>query len=81
MRTRAVIEGILQETDGHTIHLLGKKHVKKNIAKQLSNCNFPDRQAKVILEDIFESDCNKCSFYQCETPEEYDLRVEEYKDN
>ena len=76
----ALIEGILQETDGHTIHLLGKEHVKKNIAKHLSNCNFPDRQAKVILEDIFGSDCNKCCLYQCETPEEYDLRVEEYKD-
>ena len=44
----ALMEGILEETDGQTIHLLGKEHVQQNVAKKLAEYNFPERQKRRI---------------------------------
>ena len=44
---------ILHETDGKTGHLLGKEHVLKSIQKKLEKLNFPNKQMKWIINDIF----------------------------
>ena len=45
--------GILDESDDKTSHLLGKEHVLKNIQKKLEKLNFPNKQMKWILKDMF----------------------------
>ena len=45
--------GILDESDDKTSHLLGKEHVLKNIQKKLEKLNFPNKQTKWIINDIF----------------------------
>lgn len=49
----ALSGGILQETKGTTIHLLGKEHVEANVEKKLLSLNFPSLQRKIIMSDIF----------------------------
>ena len=44
---------ILDETDDKTGHLLGIEHVLKNIQKKLEKLNFPNKQTKWIINDIF----------------------------
>ena len=48
-----LFSGILDETDDKTGHLLGKKHVLKNVQKKLEKLNFPNKQTKWIINDIF----------------------------
>ena len=79
---RALSGGILQETEGRTIHLLGKEHVFENVEKKLVALNFPIQQRRVIMQDIFggrhdreDRDC----LYGCESAEEYDQKVANLK--
>ena len=45
----ALSGGILKETSGTTIHLLGKQHVQASVDKKLQSLNFPSLQRKIIL--------------------------------
>ena len=78
---RALSGGILQETEGRTIHL-GKDHVIENVEKKLVALNFPIQQRLVIMQNIFggchdrkDRDC----LYGCESAEEYDQKVANLK--
>ena len=48
-----LFSGILDETDDKTGHLLGKEHVLKSIQKKFKKPNFPNKQMKWIIHDIF----------------------------
>ena len=48
-----LFNGILDENDDKTGHLLGKEHVLKNIQKKLEKLNFPNKQMNRILKDMF----------------------------
>ena len=79
---RALSGGILQETEGCTIHLLGKEHVIENVEKKLVALNFPIQQRRVIMQDIFggrhDREDRNC-LYACESAEEYDQKVANVK--
>ena len=76
----ALIEGILKETDGQTIHLLRKEHVQQNVAKKLAEYNFLERQKRRTSKDIFGNEQQTDCLYECESFEEFARRVEECKD-
>ena len=80
---KALSEGILTETEGSTIHLLGKEYVVSNVEKKLVSLNFPFQQRRVIVQDIFGSfqrvDNVDNSLYACESTEEYDQKVVKLK--
>ena len=68
------------------INLLGKEQVCKNIMKKLLQLNFPARQAKIIVDDIFGNSFpgnktadSKDGLVESETLEEFQVRVEELK--
>ncbi len=69
----AMIQGILSETDQHTINLLGNEHVRKNVKRKLQQLNFPDKASCRIVNDNFGSK-NKGPI-ECETVEDYDEMV------
>ena len=78
---RALSGGILQETEGSTIHLLGKEHVVDNVEKKLVSLNFPIQQRRVIMQDIFgERQSHGDCLYSCESAEEYDQKVANLKE-
>ena len=83
----ALIQGIYGETNGNMINLLGKEHVCKNIMKKLLKLNFPARQAKIIVDGIIGNSFpgnktadSKDGLVECETLEEFQVKVEEFKD-
>ena len=43
-----------------TFHILGLEHIKKNIIDKLKDLNFPNCQAKNIMNDIFTSQLPRC---------------------
>ena len=78
-----LFSGILDETDDKTGHLLGKEHVLKNIQKKLEKLNFPNKQMKWIINDIFGHpfDSEKKGLMQCSSPMDFDKKCEEVKPN
>lgn len=82
-KDKALSEGILQETEGSTLHLLGKEHVVANVQKKLVSLNFPLQQRRVIMQDIFGGvqrvDERDNCLYACESTEEYDVKVASLK--
>ena len=48
-----LFDGILNENQQNTGHLLGKEHVLKNVQKKLEKLRFPRQQSKWICGDIF----------------------------
>ena len=77
----ALSGGVLKETSGTTIHLLGKEHVQASVDKKLQSLNFPSLQRKIILSDIFVgSTCKeKDSLYGSESAEAYNRKVLQLK--
>ena len=76
----ALSGGILKETSGTTIHLLGKEHVQASVDKKLQSLNFPSLQRKIILSDIFGgSTCKEDSLYGSESAEAYNRKVLQLK--
>lgn len=73
--------GIALETSNESINLLGIEHVKRTVEKQLEKLNFPQKQKKEVLFDIFGGDnkTSKC-LVECETSEEFDDMVDAFKD-
>ena len=73
----ALSGGILKETSGTTIHLLGKEYVQANVVKKLQSLNFPSIQSKIILSDIFGgSTCKEeDSLYGSENAEVYNRKL------
>ena len=82
----ALIMGIDRETNDNMINLLGKEHVSKNIMKKPLSLNFPVRQAKIVIDDVFGSSFpqnrteNKKGLVECETLEDFELKVEVLKE-
>ena len=76
----SALHGILEETDGQTIHLLGKEHIQQNVAKKLAEYSFPERQKSRMLKDILGNEQQTDCLYECKSFEEFDKRVEECKD-
>ena len=77
----ALSGGVLKETSGTTIHLLGKEHVQASVDKKLQSLNFPSLQRKIILSDIFGgSTCKEeDSLYGSESVEAYNRKVLQLK--
>lgn len=77
----ALSAGILQETKGTTIHLLGKEHVQANVDKKLQSLNFPSIQKKIIMSDIFGgSTCKEeDSLYGSESVQSYNRKLLQLK--
>ena len=77
----ALSGGILKETSGTTIHLLGKEHVQASVDKKLQSLNFPSLQRKIILSDIFGgSTCKEeDSLYGSESAEAYNRKMLQLK--
>jgi hypothetical protein len=77
----ALSGGILQETSGTTIHLLGKEHVQANVDKKLQSLNFPSIQKNIILSDIFGGTTCKeeDSLYGSESTQIYNRKLLQLK--
>ena len=78
---RELFDGIPDEIQGNTDHLLGKEHVLKNIQKKLEQLSFPSRQIKWIVNDIFGSPFvqEKEGLIQSESQEEFNNRYKKFK--
>ena len=69
-----LFDGILDESQGNSGHLLGKEHVFKNVQKKLENLRFPRQQSKWICADIFGDpfDKTKKSLMDCKNGLEFE---------
>ena len=78
---RELFDGILDETEGNTGHLLGKGRVLKNIQKKLDQLSFPSRQIKWIVNDISGNPFvqEKEGLIQSESQEEFNNRYKKFK--
>ena len=78
---RELFDGILDETQANTGHLLGKEHVLKNTQKKLEQLSFPSRQIKWIVNDILGNPFvqEKEGLIQSESQEEFNNRYKKLK--
>ena len=57
---KAIYNAILSQCNPMTFHILGLEHTKKHIIEKLKDLNFPNCQAKNIMNDIFTSQLPRC---------------------